>query len=162
MPLNANKHLFWLMKDRIKQIQDSTGMTQSDFAHHIGLSPAALSSIYGGRTNPTLKTVECIQSKFPNINLAWLINGVGSMFLDDKPLAESHNPANQPMLDFDEPKIEPQKAPKSVTIQTSVKNTLKNQAKEEVKILDKHSRSITEIRVYFDDQTYETFVPMKG
>ena len=57
------------MKERIKEIQETTGMTQSDFAHHIGLSPAALSSIYGGRTNPTLKTVECIQSKFPTYRL---------------------------------------------------------------------------------------------
>lgn len=150
------------MKDRIKQIQDSTGMTQSDFAHHIGLSPAALSSIYGGRTNPTLKTVECLQSKFPNINLAWLINGVGSMFLDDKPLDEPSSADNQPMLDFDEGKIEAQKSPKPVQIQMSVRNTLKNQPKEEVKIIDRPARKITEIRVYFDDQTYETFVPMKS
>ena len=150
------------MKDRIKQIQDSTGMTQSDFAHHIGLSPAALSSIYGGRTNPTLKTVECLQSKFPNINLAWLINGVGSMFLDDKPLEEPPSADNQPMLDFDEGKIEAQKSPKPVSIQMSVRSTPKNQPKEEVKIIDRPVRKITEIRVYFDDQTYETFVPMKS
>lgn len=136
-------------------------MTQSDFAHHIGLSPAALSSLYGGRTNPTLKTVECLQSKFPNINLAWLINGVGSMFLDDKPLTETPPTVQQPLLDFVEPKNEPQKSTKPGTIQTSVRNTPKKQAIEEVKIFDNRKRSITEIRVYFDDQTYETFVPMK-
>lgn len=153
------------MKDRIKQIQDTTGMTQSDFAHHIGLSPAALSSIYGGRTNPTLKTVECIQSKFPDINLIWLINGEGDMFLTDKKLSDNPTQDEQPTLNFEEPQKNPQntpqKQPKSMAFQASVRNTPINQANFEVKNPDKPKRSITEIRIYFDDLTYETFVPKK-
>ena len=31
-----------------------------------------------------------------------------------------------------------------------------------MKIVDKEPRKVTEIRVYYDDQTYETFVPMKS
>ena len=153
------------MKERIKEIQETTGMTQSDFAHHIGLSPAALSSIYGGRTNPTLKTVECIQSKFPNISLTWLINGTGDMFLNAKNLSSGPQQDTQTTLDFDDPQNTPQntpqKQPKSVSIQTSVKNTPINQAEKVVKIIDKPKRNITEIRVYFDDLTYESFVPKK-
>ncbi len=153
------------MKERIKEIQETTGMTQSDFAHHIGLSPAALSSIYGGRTNPTLKTVECIQSKFPNISLTWLINGTGDMFLNAKNLSSGPQQDTQTTLDFDDPQNTPQntpqKQPKSVPIQTSVKNTPINQAENVVKIIDKPKRNITEIRVYFDDLTYESFVPKK-
>ena len=30
-----------------------------------------------------------------------------------------------------------------------------------MKIVDKEPRKVTEIRVYYDDQTYETFVPAK-
>ena len=30
-----------------------------------------------------------------------------------------------------------------------------------MKIVDKTTRRVTEIRVYYDDQTYETFVPAK-
>ena len=153
------------MKERIKEIQETTGMTQSDFAHHIGLSPAALSSIYGGRTNPTLKTVECIQSKFPNISLTWLINGTCDMFLNAKNLSSGPQQDTQTTLDFDDPQNTPQntpqKQPKSVPIQTSVKNTPINQAEKVVKIIDKPKRNITEIRVYFDDLTYESFVPKK-
>ncbi|MBR4389359.1 MAG: helix-turn-helix domain-containing protein [Prevotella sp.] len=153
------------MKERIKEIQETTGMTQSEFAHHIGLSPAALSSIYGGRTNPTLKTVECIQSKFPNISLSWLINGTGDMFLNAKNLTSDQHQDPQPTLDFDEPQQTPQttrqKQPKTMAIQTSVKETPINQAENEVKIFNKQKRSITEIRVYFDDLTYESFVPQK-
>ena len=33
--------------------------------------------------------------------------------------------------------------------------------REEVKIVDKPMRKVTEIRVYYDDQTWESFVPSK-
>jgi hypothetical protein len=33
--------------------------------------------------------------------------------------------------------------------------------RQEVKTIDKPQRRITEIRVFYDDQTWETFVPQK-
>ena len=33
--------------------------------------------------------------------------------------------------------------------------------KEEIKVVEKPQRKITEIRIYFDDLTFETFVPAK-
>ena len=37
----------------------------------------------------------------------------------------------------------------------------KDIVKTEVKYIDKPQRNITEIRIFFDDQTWETFVPKK-
>ncbi|WP_254880764.1 helix-turn-helix domain-containing protein [Segatella copri] len=42
-----------------------------------------------------------------------------------------------------------------------VKRTPKNIANAAVKIVDKPQRRITEIRIFYDDQTWETFVPKK-
>ena len=42
-----------------------------------------------------------------------------------------------------------------------VKRTPKNVANAAVKIVDKPQRKITEIRIFYDDQTWETFVPKK-
>ena len=42
-----------------------------------------------------------------------------------------------------------------------VKRTPKNIANAAVKIVDKPQRMITEIRIFYDDQTWETFVPKK-
>ena len=42
-----------------------------------------------------------------------------------------------------------------------VKRTPKNVANAAVKIVDKPQRRITEIRIFYDDQTWETFVPKK-
>jgi hypothetical protein len=43
----------------------------------------------------------------------------------------------------------------------SVKSTHPEISREEFKIIDKQPRKVTEIRVYYDDQTYETFIPAK-
>lgn len=42
-----------------------------------------------------------------------------------------------------------------------VKRTPKNIANASVKYVDKPQRKITEIRIFYDDQTWETFVPKK-
>ena len=40
-------------------------------------------------------------------------------------------------------------------------DTLTQIVREEVKTVDKPVRHVTEIRVYYDDQTWESFVPAK-
>ena len=72
------------MKDRIKQIMDSQQMSQQSFAAFLDISPATLSSIFTGRTKPTLSTDEAIKMKIPNINTAWLMFGSGNMYSDSK------------------------------------------------------------------------------
>lgn len=72
------------MKDRILQIMRSEGMTQQEFSRATGLSPASLSSIFNGRTAPTMKHAEAMHRRFPNLNLSWLLFGEGEMFLSDE------------------------------------------------------------------------------
>ena len=69
------------MKDRIRQIMESQHMTQQVFADYIGVGAATLSSIFNGRTRPTLNIVEAIKKKIPNISTDWLMFGSGDMFL---------------------------------------------------------------------------------
>ena len=101
-------HLMTVMKDRIKQIMESQKMTQQEFADYIGLAPATLSSIFNGRTRPTLNVVEALKKKIPNINIEWLMFGSGEMTSTPQiELSESgqtgiapQNPTS-PMFDFD-------------------------------------------------------------
>ena len=68
------------MKDRIKLIMESQHMTQQAFSKFTGISAAVLSGIFTGRTKPTINQVEAIRKKIPNISLAWLLFGEGSMY----------------------------------------------------------------------------------
>ena len=157
------------MKDRIRQIMESQHMTQQVFADYIQQSPATLSSIFNGRTRPTLNIVEAIKKKIPNISTDWLMFGVGDMYLPlNEPLNDEENASNgplqiqNPMLDFDAtPSPTPQNTVQQPLNSNSVRNTRLDLERQEVKTIDKQQRRITEIRVFYDDQTWETFVPQK-
>lgn len=161
------------MKDRIRQIMEAQHMTQQVFAEFIGTTPATLSGIFNDRTRPTLNIVEAIKKKIPDINTDWLMFGTGQMFL------HSSTPSNNPksaqadprqtgsqgidqMIDFGLPSSPtPQSVLPTASSYNSVRNTPQILLRDEVKNLDKPQRRVTEIRVYYDDQTWESFVPSK-
>jgi DNA-binding XRE family transcriptional regulator len=167
------------MKDRIRQIMESQHMTQQVFADFIGLAPATLSSIYNERTRPTLSVVEAIKKKIPNISTDWLMFGSGEMYVASPASSTSPAPAGSmfsandggtngaqivqnPMLDFDQSQSPtPQQGPQAPYYINSVKSTPSSIERTEVKIIDKPQRKVKEIRVFYDDQTWETFVPEK-
>lgn len=66
-------------KERIRKIMEGVRMSQQDFAAKLGISPATLSSIFTGRTNPTNYHVQAIHKAFPEINVSWLLFGEGDM-----------------------------------------------------------------------------------
>ena len=154
-------------------------MTQQVFADFIGLAPATLSSIYNERTRPTLSVVEAIKKKIPNISTDWLMFGSGEMYVASPASSTSSAPAGNmfsandggtngaqivqnPMLDFDQPQSPtPQQGPQAPYYINSVKSTPSSIERTEVKIIDKPQRKVKEIRVFYDDQTWETFVPEK-
>src|SRR5574344_2099463 len=84
------------MKDRIKQLMEAQHMNQQTFATYTGIGTASLSSIFNGRTRPTLNHVDAIIEKFPNVNPLWLLKGIGGMMLsaDDNLNAPMQGSAN--------------------------------------------------------------------
>ena len=161
------------MKDRIRQIMESQHMTQQVFAEFIGVGAATLSSIFNDRTRPTLNIVEAIKKKIPNISTDWLMFGSGDMYLSENPTpnagsesgfqsADNRQVGYSPMFDFNETSSP---TPQSSFLQSqnvnSVKSTRSENDRLEVKLIDKPQRKIVEIRVFYDDQTFDTFEPKK-
>ena len=148
-----------LMKDRIKQIMESQHMTQQAFSQFTGISSSVLSGIFTGRTKPTLNQVEAIRRKIPNIDLDWLLTGVGSMY---KTEGQPHNtPADSlpPTLAGESDSKNDSQGSAKRTVGVAVKGINLNNDVTAKKNLDISKRKITEIRVFYDDNTYEAFVP---
>lgn len=161
------------MKDRIRQIMESQNLSQQSFADMLNISPASLSSIFNDRTRPTLNHVDAIKRSFPNINLEWLLYGKGEMFEspenDGRISGGEHQVSgaktmpsdDSPMLDFGSAATLPPspKSGQATGINTSdFANYNDFQGR---KIIDIKQRKITEIRIFYDDQTWETFVAKK-
>ena len=160
------------MKDRIRQIMEAQHMTQQVFAEFLGTTPATLSGIFNDRTRPTLSIVEMIKKKIPDISVDWLLFGIGDMYKHSIPSSEGFSPEEKGLSgggQVKETEIEfpPTSSPNSLSghsahsVSNGVRNTPQNYWREDLKIVDKPKRHVTEIRVYYDDQTWESFVPSK-
>ena len=161
------------MKERIRQIMESKKMTQQEFASYVGMSAAALSSIFNERTRPTINTVEAIKSKMPEISTDWLLFGIGDMTSKPAP-HDSPAPATaseQSLFGAGQSagaqsataigNVSPT-APTGRVAIAGIRASEGCNGERLEKNLDKRQRRITEIRVFFDDQTFESFVPRKS
>lgn len=155
------------MKDRIRQLMNAQNMNQQTFAEALDISPASLSSIFNDRTKPTLNHIDAIKKKFPTINLDWLLYGNGPMFMDEYTGdIDNHSvsaSSAESVLMFDD---SPSTPPESNVVQPQrsfldQRNQLQQVTNNNTKYIDNISRKIAEIRVFYDDQTWETFVPKK-
>ncbi|TXD49576.1 MULTISPECIES: helix-turn-helix domain-containing protein [unclassified Polaribacter] len=79
---------------RIKKVMDFNELTASMFADKIGVQRSSISHILSGRNKPSLDFVLKIISEFKDVDLYWLLNGVGSF----PKKAENKSNASAPSL----------------------------------------------------------------
>lgn len=66
------------MKDRIKQVRESEGLTMDSFGNRIGITRSSVSLLESGKSNPSNQTIKFICREF-KINEEWLLTGEGAM-----------------------------------------------------------------------------------
>lgn len=141
-------------------------MTQKEFAQFTGISEGSLSGVFNERTRPTIQMIETIHEKLPNISVEWIMFGTGSMYITEKSQTPSNDAQtsekNSPLLDVQNSSLTPSLFDDSKSTRVAVgEGVLSNEGKTVVKYIDKPERKITEIRIFYDDQTWETFVPKR-
>ena len=136
------------MKDRIYQLMKYQGMSQKEFAATLCIAEGTLSGIFTGRTRPTNNIVNAIHECFPHISINWLMFGEGDMLLEGASSQDAGTTSEQTDLfaGAASPSLEVNSSPSPAP-----------QIQEVVKYIDKPQRKITEIRVFYDDGTFETF-----
>ena len=120
-------------------------MTAAQFAEKIGISPSSLSHILSGRNNPSLEVVMKIHKACDYISLDWLLYGEGPSLFDENSLFTPERPVSPEYRKENEVKT-PLYSPKEIV-------------REEIKYVEIPAKKITEIRIFFDNGTYETFKP---
>ena len=146
------------MKDRITRIMEFEEMGQAQFAAAIGIQRAAMSHIISGRNNPSLDVITKILDRFPIINPDWLLFEKGEMLRE----SSSDDSQDKSLLQTP-PNI--QVLPNEAAGQSSgYPNCVPNQLpldKQMLLSVDKVSRSIDKIVVFYSDNTFDTFIPEK-
>lgn len=141
-------------------IMDREKLTAGAFAESIGVAQATISHILGPRNKyPSTEVILRLYQRYDDINLEWLLTGKGSM---------SKNPTME-NSEFDYPLFaeKPENAAKEpgetenrkeIALETTQKAP-KEIVRQEIIYKERPPRKITEIRIFFDDNTYETFKP---
>ena len=152
------------MKDRIRQLMDAQHMNQQTFANYIGVNTASLSSIFTGRTSPTLNIVNAIKGKFPNVNTDWLLYGSGGMFNLPNMSSSGSTSNNSPSL-FDSaivaeiPRAKEDSEPQTTEDKKSRIEFVEAENNNASKTIVQPSKHIVEVKVFNSDGTFETLKP---
>ena len=149
------------IKDRFKMIMDREKLTAGAFAESIGVAQATISHILGSRNKyPSTEVILRLHQRYKDIDLEWLLTGEGAM---------SNNSDTAVSDEIDYPLFT-----ENAINQANETNNLENSkdivsgkhtkgyqtpVKQEIIYKERPPRKITEIRIFFDDNTYETFKP---
>ena len=169
-------------KERIEQIIQVKHLSNVEFCNQTAMSPSSLSHILSERTKPTIAILRNIVEAFPDLNPMWVLLGQGEMFKTDFTPSTTDSSADAATLQDDIDNIftpmrnglgaasassrqtstsdgqtpsnavhqqPPVPAAPTVNIEEVVELTLSR--------LQKPPRKVTEVRIFFDDGTYETF-----
>lgn len=152
------------IKDRIRLIMEKEKIPPRVFAETINVQQSTLSHILNGRNKPSLEVVMKVHQAYTYVDLKWLLYGKGEMLAAIGNKTEESLSAKsefQPSL-FDEKPVfatnvanTPENR-KEIGINTPI-NSPKEIVKQEIRYIERPARKITEIRVFFDDNTYEIF-----
>lgn len=152
------------IKDRFKLIMDREKLTAGAFAESIGASQATISHILSGRNKPSVELVLRVHQRYEDISLEWLLTGKGEMSNTSGEAGEAAPEPAEGYPLFDENAINAAGTPAGAENRKEMpsgrqQNAPKEIVKQEIVYRERPPRKITEIRIFFDDNTYETFKP---
>ena len=151
------------IKDRIKMIMEYEQMTAAALAESIGVSQGTISHTLGDRNKyPSTDFIIKLHERFGYISLDWLLTGKGEMIEEQ---STSSNDEIQDLFGSKNSKITDngsgnQEKRKEIALESPIYNS-KEVVKQEVIYKEVPAKKITEIRVFFDDNTYQIFKPEK-
>ncbi len=148
------------MKDRIRLIMEKENLTPAKFADSLDINRAVISHILNGRNNPSLDVVTKILEVMDYINPDWLIKGSGNIY---KSGVDMESRQTEPDLFLQEHENHDQSADKIKQSQGfEFKDTINESQSSDNKpfeVVKKYDRKITQIIIYYNDNTFEKFTP---
>lgn len=146
------------MKDRIKLIMEKENLTPAKFADRLQINRAIISHILNGRNNPSLDVVTKILSEMNYISSEWLINGTGSMYKSEfNHISPSGEPDLFHQIELNSPTVPTTSEKPKETLFKQANNENQSAENKYVGPVVTNDRKITQIIVYYNDNTFEIF-----
>lgn len=169
---------------RLKLFMDSIDVASSQFADSCEIPRPSFSQLLSGRNQKVSDVlISKIHSAYPQLSIMWLMFGEGKMLADessdDSSESSSESPDNDTAKNLHNLQENPSNPPansgysnlKGLTpTQNPTQSSIFQQLEDNKKIvelqmqiekLQKNPRRVAQITVYYDDSTFETFIPSK-
>lgn len=169
---------------RLKLFMDSIGIASSQFADSCEIPRPSFSQLLSGRNQKVSDVlIKKIHSVYPQLSIMWLMFGEGDMLEKKKQNSSEDNSKDENAVEIqknprdisERPTNEPSKTGysnlKGLTFnEEQAQNSIFQHLEDNKKILElqmqieslqKNLRRVAQITVYYDDSTFETFVPSK-
>lgn len=167
---------------RIKELIDDQGLSNSDFAKEANLNPAIISHILSGRNKPSLQVINQIKESFTNVNLDYVITGSGQLYTNltnvksDIPAPETNlfgQTGGLPMEGVrvvSEPGTIPAKAPEEPVEKTteienlsppspSINDKLHKKPKAAESTKESEMKEVEQIVIFYTDGSFKAYRP---
>lgn len=156
---------------RIKSIISALNLSDSQFADSCGISRPTLSLLLSGKNKKISDVmISQIHEAFPQISILWLLFGEGEMLKSDNhPVGNDINfDENQKFVGKDPEEEEQLNLVNVKQLENIIKDVINQSFEHTKKDLDdlvlkisqnENLRKVNKITVYYDDSTFETFVP---
>ena len=143
------------MEERLLSLLRHYELTPSSFADKIGVQRSSISHLLSGRNKPSFDFIKRLIENFPDVDIKWFISGKGNIINTVRP-----TPVNLSLFDQNDFKFNESEKEIPIEHKTSVKNgTNINSLSDHVKDLIKPE--IKRIVIFYDDKTWEEFIPNK-
>ncbi|MGM9735284.1 MAG: helix-turn-helix domain-containing protein [Candidatus Cryptobacteroides sp.] len=144
------------MNTRLKQFMAAENITQSQLADSLNVVRASVSHILSGRNNPSYEFIKALMSRYPRLNIEWLMFGKGKMYKDAQtasapaPISAQESPmfADED-VDSSTESAQPEDSVSNIEGMVDL-NTLYNIVQKPV-----NQRKVVKVTILFDDGTYQ-------
>ena len=172
---------------RLKVFIDHLGISSSLFADKCGIPRPTLSQLLNGRNKKVNDVlVGQIHAAYPDLSIVWLLFGEGSMLVSDSSRESDDSSENAEISDSqpisgEDKGIQAIQADRLESVGNKVyapvggrvgnkelesmiaeRDALIKELQKEIESMKKNPRKVTQITVYYDDTTFETFSPTPG
>lgn len=145
------------MNTRLQQFLAAENISQAQLADSLNVARAGVSHILAGRNKPSYDFLTALMSRYPKLNLEWLMFGKGKMYKEAEesapPVPQPEQPHENDLLFSDEEMADDYDAMDEISRNFRILNEIK--ASANTSQVAAKQRNVKKIIILFDDGSFQ-------
>ncbi len=144
---------------RLQKILEFYGISATAFSEKLEVNRSTISHLLSGRNKPSLEFVLKVLTEFPEVELYWLLNGVGtfpssstSSNSSEKQVEKKSNPSPQEKFNSDKNLPKPEKVISQISQDSKISELKKTET-----IQKKENDQIERIVIFYKDGSFKSY-----